>query len=190
MVRRKPQCAEACDRWLNVGESIAYSPLGFRKFWFTERKFNYCFKSLPVVPSEILFLMAYSYTWRLRPKGVRTVLFSGFCNIKGSGFYAFKLRKELGLRYSLLFALNTVSLRKRMQYSHLGNEKEVPFLMEGIQGHLFWQRWNLGFDQWSVPGFGVCTCAYLFRWPSCGDNKQTNKHWNIELERKVIRDGY
>ena len=92
--------------------------------------------------------MAYRYTWRLRPKGIRTVPFSGFCNIKGSGFDAFKLRKVLGLRYSLLFALNTVSfilrLKKSMQYSHLGNEKEVPFLMEGIQGTPFLTKMKFG----------------------------------------------
>lgn len=108
MVRRKPQCAEACDCWLNAGESVAYSPLGSSKFWLT-------FKSLPVVPLEILFTMAYSYTWRLRPKGERTVPFSGFRYIKGSSFYAFKLRKVLGLRYSLIFALNTVSFILRLQ---------------------------------------------------------------------------
>ena len=120
MVRRKPQCAEACDRWLNEGERITYSPLGSSKFWFTERKFNYCFKSLPVVPSEILFIMAYSYIRRLGPKGVRTVPFSGFCNIKGWGFYSLKLRKALGLRYCLLFALNTISFILRLKKKYAG----------------------------------------------------------------------
>lgn len=153
MVRRKPQCAEACDCWLNGGESVAYSPLGSSKFWLT-------FKSLPVVPLEILFTMAYSYTWRLRPKGERTVPFSGFRYIKGSGFYAFKLRKVLGLRYGLMFALNTVSFILRLQKKfavfspgqwEIGDIQRTPFLTK------------MKFGVWScceAPGFGVCTCAY------------------------------
>lgn len=149
MVRRKTQCAEACDRWLNEGESITYSPLGSSKFWFTERKFNYCFKSLPVVPSEILFIMAYS-----------------FCNIKGSGFYSLKLRKALGLRYSLLFALNTISFILRLKKKHAGfspGRWERGDIFNGKHTRDTFsdkdEIWGL-ILVWSVAGLRVCTCAY------------------------------
>ena len=166
MVRRKTQCAEACDRWLNEGESITYSSLGSSKFWFTERKFNYCFKSLPVVPLEILFIMAYSYIQRLGPKGVRTVPFSGFCNIKGSGFYSLKLRKALGLRYSLLFALNTVSFILRLKKKYAGfspGRWERGDIFNGKHTRDTFsdkdEIWGL-ILVWSVAGLRVCTCAY------------------------------
>ena len=149
MVRRKTQCAEACDRWLNEGESIIYSPLGSSKFWFTERKVNYCFKSLPVVPSEILFIMAYS-----------------FCNIKGSGFYSLKLRKALGLRYCLLFALNTVSfiLRLKKKYAVFSpGQWERGAIFSGRHTRDTFsdkdEIWGL-ILVWSVAGLRVCTCAY------------------------------
>ena len=108
---------------------------------------------------------AYSYIRRLRPKGVRTVPFSGFCNMKGSGFYSLKLRKALGLRYSLLFAVNTVSFILRLK------EKYAVFLPgQWERGAIFNGRhtrdtfsdkdeiWGL-ILVWSVPGLGVCTCA-------------------------------
>ena len=153
MVRRKPQCAEACDRWLNEGERITYSPLGSSKFWFTERKFNYCFKSLPVVPSEILFIMAYSCIRRLRPKGYVPYRFQA-------------LGLALGLRYSLLFALNTISFILRLQKKYAvfspGRWERGAIFNGKHTRDTFSDKdeiWGL-ILVWSVAGLRVCTCAY------------------------------